>query len=127
MSKIKKLVEALKKSISEEMDGSELLSKWEAKKKYHHYEGETGLRRLEELIRVIGYRSMDAFFEDNPGAMGAVRDWVEEWVDRLPEWKNNLADAVGGDGEEAGAEEETEAIGSLKEAQMMSIDRKSVV
>lgn len=103
MTKIQKVLSQLRQHLfeadddaveiePEEMSGRELLSKWEDKKNINRYEGNSGVRNLEDLIRVLNldYRSIVTFLEDNSGAIGAIRDWIEEWIDQVPEWKESL-------------------------------------
>ena len=52
---------------------------------------EPSLRDLEKLTRALGYRGLDDFLNDNPGAGQAVIQWIEEWGERIPEWREKLA------------------------------------
>lgn len=83
------VAEASEKSL-EDLDGDELLLKWERKNKVQRYEGSKGVNDLEDLVRTLGYRDMDYFLEDNMGAMTAIRDFIEEWIDKVAEWKEKL-------------------------------------
>ena len=49
---------------------------------------------LDEVVEAIGYDSLDYFFEDNPGAIGKVLEWIEEFGEKCPEWEENLDDRL---------------------------------
>jgi hypothetical protein len=55
------------------------------------FEGDSGVRKFETLVHeVCGYRDLHEFLADNPGALNAMVEFVQEWVERCPEWKENL-------------------------------------
>lgn len=70
-------------------------------------EGDSGVRKFEQVVRdVCGYRDLQTFLADNPGALTAMMDFVGEWVERNQEWKDNL-EALGFAGEtEEGEDDE---------------------
>lgn len=71
-------------------------------KKMHHMEGSHGFENLCRLVRAIGYRDalhqmqfdggcvgdLMCFFEDNPGAIEAIINWIGE--QDIQEWKECL-------------------------------------
>lgn len=65
------------------------------------FEGARGVRNLEKTLKeVCGYSDafggvLRNFFEDNPGAVEAVLDWVGQ--QQPPEWAANLDSLVGED------------------------------
>ena len=62
------------------------------------FEGECGVREFESLLEGIGYSSHSAlhsFFGDNPGAINAVVQWIQEHGDDIPEWHQSLATVMG--------------------------------
>ncbi len=81
---------------------SEVLEEWEDKKKTYSIEGSRGVENLCKLVRGIGYRdSMNRmqfaggclgdlleFFEDNPGAIEAVKTWISD--QNIDEWREHL-------------------------------------
>jgi hypothetical protein len=66
--------------------------------KMYHFEGELGVRRLEIIVGILGYKSfMDqsellTFLSDNPGAQEALVNWIGE--QRSEEWNANLESAL---------------------------------
>lgn len=52
----------------------------------HSFEGRRGVQRFEKVIAVLGYPSMDAFLEDNSGALEAMLGFVHDWTARNSEW-----------------------------------------
>lgn len=72
----------------EDMDLDTLIDNWMDKEKIYHMEGPAGYRNLSKLIRLLGYREMTDFLEDNSGAVEAIIDWVKN--QNFPEWKNGF-------------------------------------
>ena len=58
----------------------------------HSLEGSRGVRHFTKLVSAIGYRSLEAFLEDNSGAMEAMINWIQE--QRAPEWTALLEQEV---------------------------------
>jgi len=85
-----------KKVVGESLDdenysGYEMLEKW-MEKKAVRFDDEYDLA---ELVEVLGYRQgLREFFGDNPGAIEAVFNWIENEIDRIPDWKDNLRDEL---------------------------------
>jgi hypothetical protein len=101
--KIKKMTSKKKmvKENLENMDGYELLETW-MEKNAVRYEDE---QDLTNLVEVLGYRQgLREFFEDNPGAIEAIFNWISETIETNQEWKDNLRDEIEGMSED---EEET--------------------
>jgi len=81
---------------------TDLIQEWQDEKKVHHFEGSRGFENLCKLTRAIGYRDplnqmqfrdgcvgdLMCFFEDNPGAMEAVINWIGEQDN--DEWKESI-------------------------------------
>ena len=87
------------------MDGSELVALWQERNKTYHFEGDT--RNLKQLIGAIGYHDFEHFLSDNPGAQEAIIGFIEEWIDRSPEWKEGIVqDIPEADESEAAPQEE---------------------
>lgn len=58
-------------------------------------EGESGVRKFERVVREIGgYRDLQAFLADNPGALTVMMEFVQEWIPRNEEWQDRLVDLV---------------------------------
>ena len=87
---------------TEELDGVVLLRKWQEKNRAWHFEGDRGVERLENLVKVLGYpgtgfrfgNPVEQFLSDNPGAMEALVVWIEEQLDESPEWRENMTAEV---------------------------------
>lgn len=93
--KIKKM-SSKKKMIKENLenkDGYELLEIW-MEKNAVRYDDE---QDLTNLVEVLGYRQgLREFFEDNPGAIEAIFNWISETIETNQEWKDNLQDELEG-------------------------------
>ncbi len=82
----------------EEKDFSELLAEFTEQEKLYNFEGESGLKRFEKVIEAIGYKAhgfrfgnlIEVFLADNPGAVAALIEFIEEWGDKGTEWKESL-------------------------------------
>lgn len=72
----------------EDMDLDELIDNWMDKEKTYRTEGPAGYRNLSKLVRLLGYREMTDFLEDNSGAVEAIIDWVK--TQNFPEWKKGF-------------------------------------
>jgi hypothetical protein len=77
----------------------------------YHFEGESGVKRLETIVGVLGYTSfmgqskLLTFLSDNPGAQEALVNWIGE--QRVSEWNDNLAGQLDDeDGQEDDEDEE---------------------
>lgn len=66
--------------------------------KMHSFEGPRGVRHMEKIVHeVCGYTSdfggvLNNFFQDNPGAIEAVVEWIGN---QRNDWKDNLESLVG--------------------------------
>ena len=99
---------------SEEQDFSEMLNTFQNKKKMFHFEGDSGMARLNELFETLGYghnfrygSPVEHFLSDNSGACEALIEWVAANGDYVEEWKENLQGALD-DLADDDEEEETE-------------------
>lgn len=96
--KNKKMPSKKKKMMKEAFEdqnysGYELLELW-MEKNAVRYDDE---QDLTNLVEVLGYRQgLREFFGDNPGAIEAVFNWIENEIDRIPDWKDNLRDELEG-------------------------------
>ena len=77
-------------------DMRDLLDKWYDAEGAYSWEGQRGVSNFEKLIKVLGYRDMDSFLSDNPGALEALLEFIMNA--NVNEWEENLNDHVG-DGE----------------------------
>lgn len=82
-------------------DLTSLIEKWQDAHKIYSFEGSRGERNFTKLVNVIGYRDLSSFFEDNPGAFGALVEWIgsmrnTEWVEAF----QSAVDAVEDDNED---------------------------
>lgn len=86
------------KMSKENLDSTELLDIWCQQNRCYRFEGESGLDNLTKLVEVLGYKehgfrhgsAIEVFLADNPGACDAIVEFITEWVDRAPEWRENL-------------------------------------
>jgi len=82
----------------EELTGGEIFSKFIDDRHLYGTEGETGVRNLNTIAEALGYEesgfkygtSLEQFLADNSGCVEAIHRWIEEWIDRVPEWKEML-------------------------------------
>lgn len=99
----KELTESLLENEHEEEDDyeedrsfDEVVDEFLDKKGIHQFEGPRGLRNLDILAKGLGYRGGSSeFFEDNSGALEAVIEWIKQFGDRVPEWKESLESVLG--------------------------------
>jgi hypothetical protein len=75
-----------------EKDGQEIFEEYLNYHKLFRFEGNGGIRKLSKIIRDINpdYTTIEEFFEDNPGAIHSVVDWIGEQIDGIDEWKDGL-------------------------------------
>ena len=69
-------------------DMAELIEKYTDQEKMYHFEGGRGVNNFEKIIKVLGYRDMDGFLEDNSGCLQAMVEWIgtqsnTEWVEAM--------------------------------------------
>lgn len=107
---------AVKESFDDEhYSGYEMLEKW-MEKKAVRFDDEYDLT---ELVEVLGYRQgLREFFGDNPGAIEAVFNWIENQIDSVPDWKNNLRDELEGMEEDEDEENSIEIPPSLPDQEV---------
>ena len=81
----------------DDKDMQELVENWCDKHGAHHFEGDAGLQRFNNLCAAIGYAGhqfkfgspLEHFLSDNPGAIEAVLEWIVERGENC-EWKTAL-------------------------------------
>ena len=82
----------------------ELLQRYLDDNKMHSFEGERGIKQMEQVMRnVCGYNdpwsgTLRDFFADNSGAIQAVIEWIG--AQHNADWKEHLEDLVGEDDSE---------------------------
>ena len=84
-------------------DLSELIDDFTEQNQINRFEGEKGTQNLCRVVRAIGYKDsmhygqfasdgaygdLFEFFNDNPGAIEAVAQWIGE--QDLPDWRKNI-------------------------------------
>jgi hypothetical protein len=85
----------------EELDGVDLITKWQDQNKIWHFENST--RNLAKVVNVIGYRedmfgsAVENFLNDNPGAQIAIVEWIGQWIDRNKDWKEAFVAELAGE------------------------------
>jgi len=75
---------------------SELMQEFLNLKKFHHFEGDSGMENLNETVKAMGYKGhgfrygspLESFLSDNPGAQQAILDWICD--QDLDEWKEAI-------------------------------------
>lgn len=88
---------------------SDILERYMSEHKMHHFEGTTGVRHFEKLVEDMGYtegqfigrHGILNFLADNPGAIQALIEWIEQA--NVPEWEENLSDCLQEKAEEESA------------------------
>ncbi len=81
------------------MSGDKLMERWQDANQIYHFEGST--RNLSMLVSALGYQSdafatpLENFLSDNPGAQGAIVDWIAGRLDRDEEWRAKLESEIG--------------------------------
>jgi len=66
-----------------------------AQEKFHSFEGDRGVERLNVIAKVLGYEesgfkygtALEQFLSDNPGAIEALVDWIKDESNGSQEWK----------------------------------------
>lgn len=58
----------------------------------HCFEGETGVRHLTQLIKAIGYQSLNSFLADNAGCIEAMINWIKETD--FDEWEASVREEL---------------------------------
>lgn len=69
-------------------DFGEMLQTYMDQQKMYNFEGSRGVRNLKEITRAIGYSSLDAFLEDNSGAIEAIVNWLTDL--NIPEFAEKI-------------------------------------
>ena len=93
---------------------------------FYHFEGPSGVRRVETIVQDIGgYSDICEFLADNPAACDAIVQFVRAWLPRDPEWKNkleSLVENVPGEDDEDEDEDSSDAegFGSVVDAATIS-------
>lgn len=70
----------------------EKLSTFMEHQEIYTFEGERGIKNFTKIVEALGYRSREAFWLDNSGALEAVVEWIGN--QRIPEWNEKLADNI---------------------------------
>lgn len=78
---------------------TDLIEKYCDLHQFYRFEGSRGVENFERLVRDMGSYGdsfsspLRSFFEDNPGAIEAVVEWI--MTSQVNEWKENLQEIVG--------------------------------
>ena len=86
----------------EEEEAGDLIEKWQDMNKAYHFEGDSGLQKLEDLFKAIGYKGhgfrfgdpIHAFLSDNSGAVEKIIEWLMETIGQIPEWEESLRENI---------------------------------
>lgn len=78
----------------QELEADELVDKLCDVKRWHHWESESGVRQLEDLVSIIGYRNIDEFLSDNSGAQQGVVEFINEWTAKNDEWEEAIRSEI---------------------------------
>jgi hypothetical protein len=96
----------------DEVEDQDLIELWCEQNRVHRWEGETGVRNLDKLVRELGYTydGIREFLGDNPGAVEGIVEFIKEWMGRTKSdsdgWYARLKDATTMEGEGGPEEEE---------------------
>ena len=102
----------------------ELFQRYLDENKLWSFEGESGVRELEKLVKEIGgYDDIREFLADNPAACEACVEHVRENLQSMPEWRENLISLMS-DGTDSidGAIERDEDIDTNEPSDLSSED-----
>ena len=86
--------------MARKLDGDEILQRWKDGNNAHNFEGESGMKRFEELCEALGYLEtgfrfgtpIERFLSDNSGAIDAILEhFLTDQLDRNEEWREALA------------------------------------
>lgn len=75
---------------------AETLDQYTEQNRMYHFEGDSGLAKLEKIAEAIGYEKhgflygspLEVFLSDNPGAQQALLEWISD--NGTPEWQESL-------------------------------------
>lgn len=89
-------------------DFDEIVDSYLSRKRFHHFEGDSGLDRLNTLASDLGYgesgfkygSSLEQLLSDNPGAQAALVEWIRDqnnsdWRERLDDEEDQEDDEEG--------------------------------
>jgi len=93
-------------------DMNELVTTFRDENSLHSNEGRSGVENLCQVVRAIGYQDKNfgafsrkgaygdliEFLQDNPGAIEAIYNFIDETD--IPEWKQSLNDQIEPDDDE---------------------------
>jgi hypothetical protein len=97
-------------------DFNDILDHWQKQGKgRYRFEGDTGVRNFEQLVKDIGYdQGIENFLADNPGAIETLLEWISEHAEKGgSEWKENLAEACDYQEDEEQEDENYEEDGDI--------------
>lgn len=80
------------KSLLNEEKFSDMIDRYCEQENLHSFEGPKGVRNLGFLVKALGYRDLDSFFEDNSGSLEKVCEWIGDAT--VPEWEESLKQEV---------------------------------
>ena len=77
-------------------DLNELLDEFQQQEKIYRFDGESGFRNFEKILKCLGYLShnfrygnlIDVFLINNPDAVETLLEWIGE--QNLEEWRENI-------------------------------------
>ena len=107
----------------EEITFDEVFNEYQNEKKMHCMEGRRGVNNLACIARSLGYfdrtymgqfdtnaslGDLIEFFEDNPGAIDAVVEWISQ--NGNDEWKENLISELPKKDEDDGLDEDRDHV-----------------
>lgn len=74
----------------EECDEDDILETFLKVANIRRFEG--GTNNLVKVINALNpeYRDVDDFLADNPGAQEAIIEFITGWIDRSPDWRENM-------------------------------------
>lgn len=88
--------------------------------KMYNFEGGRGVNNFEKIIKILGYRNMDAFLEDNSGCLQKMLEWLME--QNIEEWKEAMQAELSVEGDNGNKEEVKESVDPKLEKSLKKLD-----
>ena len=80
---------------ADNLEFDELVEEWLSKN--NAYSIAENVNQFRDFVGVLGYNSLEEFLRDNPGAVESIMEWIINFGDRVPEWKEALEEVLLGE------------------------------
>jgi len=77
---------------ADNLEFDELVEEWLSKN--NAYSIAENVNQFRDFVGVLGYNSLEEFLRDNPGAVESIMEWIINFGDRVPEWKEALEEVL---------------------------------